>query len=269
MGDKTKISWCDASWNPVTGCLHGCEYCYARRIAERFSGCDRCVAICRYSDREHTKLIFADLFNGGAKLNGKPAPYPFGFKPTFHRERLDIPSKWRRPRTIFVCSMADLFGSWVPDERIAEVFNACAAAPQHRYLFLTKNPERYKDICLKDALPYGPRFWYGTTTTRPTEGAFIVEQEKKFYHTFLSIEPIQERFGKYALNRNTIILTDWVIIGAETGNRKDKVIPEKEWIDEIVEVCKKYEKPIFMKESLRELMGADFVQEFPWERTEE
>lgn len=36
--DKTKIEWCDSTWNPVTGCLHGCEYCYARQIAERFRG---------------------------------------------------------------------------------------------------------------------------------------------------------------------------------------------------------------------------------------
>lgn len=255
MGSKTLIDWADASWNPVTGCKHGCEYCYARGIARRF-GCK----------------ITGDMGNALAVLDepyvskdGVTNPYPYEFLPTFHRYRLDIPVTWKKPKNIFVCSMADLFGNWVPDEWIAEVFNACAAAPQHRYLFLTKNPERYKDICLKDALPYGPGFWYGTTTTRPTEGAFIVEQEKKFYHTFLSIEPIQERFGQYALNRNSIMLTDWVIIGAETGNRKDKVIPEKEWIDEIVGVCKKYEKPIFMKESLRGIMGADFRQEFPWE----
>lgn len=35
--DKTKIEWADATWNPVTGCFHSCEYCYARRIAERFA----------------------------------------------------------------------------------------------------------------------------------------------------------------------------------------------------------------------------------------
>ena len=40
MGKKTKIDWCDSTWNPVTGCLHGCPYCYARGIAERFNGCD-------------------------------------------------------------------------------------------------------------------------------------------------------------------------------------------------------------------------------------
>lgn len=268
MGSRTKIDWCDATWNPVTGCLHGCEYCYARGIATRFAGFWPEENPDDYSFRRGGTLVELDGPQARIQKNGKvvPAPYPFGFTPTLHKYKLDDPQFWKKPRTIFVCSMADLFGSWVPDEWIAEVFNACTAAPQHRYLFLTKNPERYKDICLKDALPYGPGFWYGTTTTRPTEGAFIVEQEKKFYHTFLSIEPIQERFGQYALNRNSIMLTDWVIIGAETGNRKDKVTPEKEWIDEIAEVCKKYEKPIFMKESLREIMGADFVQEFPWEK---
>lgn len=38
MGTKTKIDWCDSTWNPVTGCRHDCAYCYARKIAERFGG---------------------------------------------------------------------------------------------------------------------------------------------------------------------------------------------------------------------------------------
>lgn len=38
---KTKIEWCDSTWNPVVGCKHGCEYCYAKRIAERFCGYDK------------------------------------------------------------------------------------------------------------------------------------------------------------------------------------------------------------------------------------
>ena len=63
--------------------------------------------------------------------------------------------------------------------------------------------------------------------------------------------------------------TDWVIVGAETGNRKNKVIPKKEWIMEILDECRERGKPIFMKESLREIMGTDFVQEFPWEAAHE
>ena len=78
------------------------------------------------------------------------APYPWFFLPTLHRYRLDQPSKWSEPRTIFVCSMADLFGKWVPDEWITEVFRACDAAPRHRYMFLTKNPKRYAELRAKD-----------------------------------------------------------------------------------------------------------------------
>jgi protein gp37 len=55
----------------------------------------------------------------------------------------------------------------------------------------------------------------------------------------------------------------WVIIGAESGARKGKVIPEKAWVNYIVEDCANNGIPVFMKESLRELMGDDFVQEWP------
>ena len=57
----------------------------------------------------------------------------------------------------------------------------------------------------------------------------------------------------------------WVIIGAETGNRKDKVIPKREWVDNIVEAASITNMKVFMKGSLRDLMGDDFLQEFPWE----
>ena len=60
-------------------------------------------------------------------------------------------------------------------------------------------------------------------------------------------------------------LPEWVIFGAETGNRKDKVIPKKEWVDNAVQMCRNMKAKVFMKDSLREIMGADFIQEFPWE----
>ena len=140
---NTKIDWADSTWNPVTGCLHGCEYCYARRIAERFGGaseihnnecCHECQWITEGTGEIHD--LNEPIYDFD---NGRNAPYPFGFDPTFHRYRLDEPQKWKKPRNIFVCSMADLFGDWVPDEWIREVFQACEAAPQHRYLFLSKN----------------------------------------------------------------------------------------------------------------------------------
>ena len=35
---KRKIEYLDFTWNPVTGCLHNCPYCYARKITNRFGG---------------------------------------------------------------------------------------------------------------------------------------------------------------------------------------------------------------------------------------
>ncbi len=248
MADKTKIDWCDASWNPVTGCLHGCEYCYARRMVNRFGG---------LTPDENPHILNRMCIDA----MGKKDIYPFGFAPTFHRYRLDWPAKLQRPRTIFVCSMADLFGEWVPDEWIREVVRACEAAPQHRYLFLTKNPGRIwhlinKGIWLPNTIDW--RFGYSI------DGKWRISSESPVgIRSFCSVEPLLQKPDPEMLNR--IAMTAWCIIGAETGNRKGKVIPEKDWIDMIVSRCREVETPVFMKESLREIMGDDFVQEFPWE----
>lgn len=257
---KTKIDWADSTWNPVTGCLHGCEYCYARRTAERF-GLNQMPIFTDYPvlhEPVRCTDTYAYMRDAGIST-GKIQPYPFDFRPTFHRYKLDEPQHWKKPRNIFVCSMADLFGDWVPAEWIQEVFAACKKAPQHRYLFLTKNPKRYVDLYAKNILPTGKGYWYGTTVTSPEQPFFYSHVPDDNPHTFVSIEPIMGSFGKFRAS------PDWVIVGAETGNRKGKVAPRKEWIDGIAEACKRYRTPIFMKESLRELMDADFRQEFPWE----
>lgn len=265
MGAKTKIDWCDSTWNPVTGCLHGCAYCYARKIAERFGGVD-------YEDELENRYGMYDVVRLHAEgdtheldyplvdaYSGKKAPYPFAFDPTFHRYKLDEPQCWKKPRAIFVCSMADLFGEWVPDECIEQVFEACEAAPQHRYLFLTKNPKRYVDLYGNGILRVRDSFWYGSTITGANEPFFFSQVPDDNPHTFCSIEPILEPVGTMQ------VMPDWVIVGAETSNRKGKVVPQKEWIDEIAAECKRRRKPLFMKDSLRGLMGDDFKQEFPWE----
>lgn len=162
MGYKTKIDWCDSSWNPVTGCLHGCEYCYARKIAERFGGHSNKNTSYACHPLEDGHALYT-LEEAAKKRNENDklvvAPYPCVFEPTFHRYRLDEPKKWTEPRTIFVCSMGELFGNWVPDEWIKAVFDACEAAPQHRYLFLTKNPDRLNRLARDGKLPQ--KHWYG------------------------------------------------------------------------------------------------------------
>ena len=279
MGTKTKIDWCDATWNPVTGCLHGCEYCYARRIAERFEPYeiyDPEMALQRHA------IANKQLIGLGAPYvldfpwqqrnkNGtiQNAPYPFGFVPTFHRYKLDEPQKWKKPRNIFVCSMADLFGEWVPDEWIKEVLKACEAAPWHRYLFLTKNGKRYKELYEKGIMPMGMHAWnkwFGCTVEKETDEFFFnnLYGNGIDHQGFLSIEPMLSDFEPGVIDQDATGIK-WVIVGAETGNRKGKISPQKVWVEHIAQTCKASGIPLFMKDSLRELMGEDFKQEFPWE----
>ena len=80
------------------------------------------------------------------------------------------------------------------------------------------------------------------------------------FHTFLSIEPILADFGEIGTGS---YIPEWIIVGAETGSRKDKVIPRREWIENIVEQCRKYGIPVFMKPSLTDIWGEELIQEFP------
>lgn len=243
--DKTKIDWCDSTWNPVTGCLHGCEYCYARVITNRFG-----KNLPDLSD-------FASKNKGLHLLDNKidSTPYPFGFEPTFHAYRLND-YLGKKGRNVFVCSMADLFGKWVPDSWIEEIFKACEKAPQHNYIFLTKNPKRYVELAEKGILRCKENMWYGYSKTKDMDGLFnslIIPNA----NILVSIEPILEPL--------CTPLEKWLIVGVETGRRKDKVIPKREWIEQIVEDCRKYDIPLFMKSSLSDIWGEPLIQEFPKE----
>ena len=293
MGQRTKIDWCDATWNPVTGCLHGCEYCYARKIAERFAS--KQMPIFTDFPVLYEPLRCTDTYEYMREAGisaGKVQPYPFDFTPTFHKYRLRIPQGWKKPRNIFVCSMADLMGRWIPEAWKQGVIAACKAAPQHRYLFLTKNPYGYGIWPTKD----GPiehefdqeNFWLGCSLTGCEDlsrydghyGRYLYAMGGNLLpgkaHRFVSIEPILtdvmelpgyhgSALGEWIADDRYAGHGEWVIIGAETGNRKDKVTPKRAWIEKIVEACKKAGKPVFMKESLRQIMGEDFVQQFPWD----
>lgn len=277
MGSKTKIDWCDSTWNPVTGCLHGCEYCYARRIANRFCGMDYDLSDGKFRGITDGYIIDTPQYKRTKKGKIVHAPYPFGFAPTLHRYELIKPLEWKEPKTIFVCSVADLFGEWVPDVWIDEVLKASqrSYARMHRYLFLTKNPSRYDELLdrFKRGQIYGLDtiqncfFGASATTNKQLERAFDSAAE------WIYIEPIREELdAEYmyleealdGLHGKAVGRWKWVVIGAETGNSINKVIPKKEWVQNIVEYCKYLNTPVFMKESLRNLMGEDFRQEYPW-----
>lgn len=256
MGDKTKIDWCDSTWNVVTGCYHDCQYCYARNIAHRFSGGGE-----NWTD---DKIIVLDERKYDEFEENRALAYPYGFKPTLHRYKLDEYAT-KKGRNIFVCSMADLFGDWVPDSWLDEVFKACEKAPQHNYLFLTKNPKRYVRLAKKGKLPLKDNMLYGTTITDKSNAENAKEMfDMGFnFRKFLSIEPVLCDISKedfwYAIDD----VADWVIVGAETGRRKNKVIPKRKWIEDIVNECKANGKPVFMKSSLADIWGEPLIQEFP------
>mgnify|MGYP003901550439 CR=1 FL=1 len=279
--NKTKIEYVEHTWNPVTGCLHGCEYCYARRIANRFKGWTDSEGNTHYDTILTTdnpiRELQEPLYIAPKERLGKwpKAPYPYGFIPTFHRYRLDEPIRKTRPRKIFVCSMADLFGDWVPDEWIQEIFDTCFKADWHTYLFLTKNPSRYDTaigyFCGEERgfePEHWDNMWFGTTVTCQKD-TFRISDLMNFLEgrKFISIEPLLGEISltEIDLDGNTWVnaLIEWVIIGAETGNRKGKVNPKREWIENIVSECKQYGIPVFMKNSLKEIMGNDFIQELP------
>ena len=121
MADRTKISWAEATWSPVTGCTRvsdGCLHCYiARTPPIRMAGRS-------FDDPGIGATLAVQL----------------------HPTRLEQPMRWSRPRRIFVCSQADLFHEGVPNEFIAKMWAVMIAAPQHTYLVLTKRPARMRSL---------------------------------------------------------------------------------------------------------------------------
>jgi protein gp37 len=181
--DNTDIEWADWSWNPVTGCLHGCPYCYARNIA-------------------------FEIY-----------PSEVGFAPTIWPDRLTAPQNQKVPKdagenvatkNIFTCSMADLFGRWVPAEWIERVLAEVAANPQWNFLFLTKFPKRMSEFSIPD------NAWMGTTVDLQ---ARVANAEKAFEGLkaavrWLSIEPMIQ-----PLKFNRLDLFDWIVIGGASPSK--------------------------------------------------
>lgn len=228
------ISWAAWSWNPVTGCLHGCDYCYARAIAHRFTD-----------------------------------GFPAGFTPLFHEERLDAPANTTIPaahlddpayRRVFVCSMADLYGRWVPDEWIERVHESMLAAPEWEYLLLTKFPGRYAGLDLPS------NAWVGTSVdeqkrVRIAEDAFRKIEGVKV--KWLSLEPLRE-----PLEFGDLSMFDWVVIGAQTGTYQPDgpvppFAPPFEWVARIVTQARDAGCKVHLKPNLRANPGMAWLDEYP------
>jgi protein gp37 len=252
---KTKIDWADYTFNPVTGCYHKCPYCYARKMADRFKpkDCESWASLANMQQNEFP-IVEAEKMC---------PPFPQGFIPTLYYGRLNEPQHIKKSQNIFVCSMADLFGEWVPDEWIKQVFEACKKAPQHRYLFLTKNPKRYVQFDEYNEEPIkNQNMFFGATATNEKQLKTAV-----YYKVdFISFEPLMEWIGvdEWLTSGNLTPMIKWAIIGGETGNRNGKVVTKKRWVKDIVDVCKRLSIPVFLKDSLATIWGEPLIQEYPW-----
>lgn len=189
MGDKSKIEWTDATWNPVTGCTKisaGCKNCYAERMARRL------------------------------KAMGQHR-YRNGFKVTLQddSDMLGRPVRWRKPRMVFVCSMGDLFHKDVPDAFIRRVFAVMVEAPQHTFQVLTKRSERLAQLA--PSLPWPRNVWAGVTVESTGHRCRMAHLSKvPAAVRFVSAEPLLEylhRMDEY-LDHYKI---GWVIAGGESG----------------------------------------------------
>ena len=271
--NNTRIDWCDSTWNPVTGCKGGCDYCYARSIANRFGGWTTGGVKTTQNFFSDPPVLDSPLLLERKSGKAVKAPYPFAFTPTFHRYRLEEPLKMRKGQNIFVGSMADLFGRWVPTKWIVEVLDICREAPQHNYLFLTKFPERYVELDHLALLPHEENFWYGATITNAKQmkrAADSIGQLRQEVRSFFSMEPLMEdvaRSEAWEMAYNGAY-ANWIIIGAMTGPGSESQQPCREWVERIVDDVKNelspfYPIPVFMKGNLRKVWGRDLIQEFP------
>jgi len=215
-----EIGWAMYSWNPVTGCRHTCSYCYARSLAESV---------------------------------GMKRTYPVGFTPLFHTERLDAPANTKVPAKseqdpafgrVFVCSMADLFGSWVPQDWIDKVVASTVTNPQWEYLFLTKYPQRYEHL----TLPAGG--WMGASidsqrVVEPTLEA--LRKLKGVKHRWLSLEPLLEPISIPDLSG-----IDWIVIGAQSANpgQNESFAPNFEWVVDLVASARAAGTKVWLKHNL-------------------
>ena len=211
--NKTKIEWCDYTWNPITGCTAGCPYCYARKIAVRFAG---------------------------------------HFRPTFHPDRLGGLSDVKRPKRIFVGSMGDMFDPLVKNKWRVAAFQEMGRVKWHTYFILTKQPQNISDIGILDRYGLtvyfgvtitGPQDKWRIDKLKEMTPPLMASGRPMQLKRFISFEPLLEDAGLVDLNG-----IDWVIVGQQT---KPDIPAMGFWIEPIIKKAKQKEIPIFLKNNLK------------------
>ncbi len=212
MATNSAIEWTEATWNPLTGCTKispGCKHCYAERMAQR--------------------LMAMGQTN-----------YANGFRLTLQEQMLTLPMTWKKPRTVFVNSMSDLFHKSVPVGYIQRVFNVMNTAHWHQFQVLTKRSERLLEMSHR--LIWSPNIWMGVSVENQ-DYAFRIDHLRGTgaQVKFLSLEPLLGPLPN--LNLKGI---DWVIVGGESGPGARPMNPE--WVKQIQVQCNQAKVAFFFKQ---------------------
>lgn len=209
---KSSIEWTESTWNPVTGCNKispGCQNCYAERMSRRL-----------HAMGQHN--------------------YRNGFKLTLQEHMLEVPLRWKKPQTIFVNSMSDLFHKDVPLDYIQRVFEVMNKANWHRYQVLTKRADRLAE--LSPNLEWSPHIWMGVSVeTKEYTNRIDYLRQTGAHIKFLSIEPLLGPLPN--LNLEGI---DWAIVGGESGPGARFMDPK--WVVDIRDQCKRSGVAFFFKQ---------------------
>jgi protein gp37 len=221
MATSSSIEWTEKTWNVVTGCDRisaGCDNCYALTLAKRLKG----MGSAKYQN------------------DGDPRTSGPGFALTVHPDSLDEPLRWRKPTTVFVNSMSDLFHARVPREFIASVWRTMERTPQHTYQVLTKRPERMPRI-LAD-LPVLPNVWLGTSieSDRFTRRADALRATPAAVR-FISAEPLLGPLPSLDLTG-----IDWLIAGGESGPGSRPM--DLDWVRDLIARCRQSGTAPFVKQ---------------------
>ena len=201
MSINSSIEWTNSTWNPTSGCTKlspGCHNCYAERMSKRL------------------------------KAMGN-VDYSNGFNLTTHKEKLDLPYKWRKSKTIFVNSMSDLFHENVPDDFISDTFKVMYNTNWHRYQILTKRSKRL--LLLSNRINWSKNIWMGVSIENK-EYLHRIDDLKQTdaFVKFISFEPLLGPIGKINLKG-----LDWIIVGGESGPGA-RIIKEA-WVVELRDQC--------------------------------
>ncbi len=209
---RSTIEWTESTWNPVTGCTKispGCKNCYAERMAKRLRAMGQ-------------------------------RNYRNGFRLTLQSHMLELPLRWKKPQTIFVNSMSDLFHKDVPLDYIQEVFDVMRHAHWHCFQILTKRADRLAE--LDRQLEWAPNIWMGVSVESDKYRPRIDDLRRtRAAVRFLSLEPLLGPLHDLALQD-----IHWVIVGGESGPGARPMNPD--WATDLRDQCRRARVPFFFKQ---------------------